>query len=691
MAKPVKRQTWGNIDVFGLLNGIATWDDQYKSLKYVRVPSETAIELRNKIYRHHDYSGGITQQGIINGISNEFNITPYNVTTKNIFILTYYPEPIGPKNSQDISGFYKDSSGNWLNLKPQVWSSGYLTYKNSKTGFIVWENERSNNISGVKNFSYSNLVEVFEELDDNTELKFIYYTYTHDENNNRQLIKFTDMNCQTDPYDKRFTYRKNVCPPSGSVIAYNLTTIPTGLYSGYYNTKGQAQSLLYTLKEHVNRKYKHKWNQISDNACIWDVQRLYGSGEIPHFFDAIAPRNIYGCPNSTGFFESFIGGIENKSDSLFPQEVVESGDVQNWYLKVYPGKFYVDGIPFYLFENPSGTTLTFNKVLNTYIYDPISYGSLHSWWDSSFSGNYSGVNYYDEWVAKEPDTDSSSEIMLKGSGSLTGDFDLEFGVKFLTASALDTGIEIYESNGTGLLLYPNFYGNATERARLSSDYFSTESNVIEVGSGYNVYFKVNRTNGLITAQYNPLSSGWLDFTNNYTYSGAVQLKAKGRYNGFTYFDFKAETGLPYEDENKNMHYATLPSGVQRGAHTILAITGYYDNPCESVDPYLSGFVYEDYHYPVGEDAEAEWSNIYRRRPYLTSNTGNKIILDYGQYNIDYKNKKVYTYNTSGAYFIWENNILPSGRAIAYDINPLNNQDIALEGFFMYLSLNKDEL
>lgn len=362
MAKPIKKQTWSNIDVFGLLNGKATWDDQYKSLRYVRKPFESAIDLKNRILDSHDYPSDVTKQGLINGLSVEFGLTPYSVEDKTIFTLNNQPIPSGNIGEQDVFGYYKNPGDtSWSSMGPQVWADTYNVAKKNKQGFICWQNERHNNISGYKNYRYSTLVEVLQDgIEDKAQLKFEYYLYVSDYKNNRKLVKFTDMNNQEDPNDTRFTYRKGIENPSlsGNIVAYNLNDIPVSIKNQNYYDKstGIAKSFLYDLKSHMDKKFKHTWNEITNKSSIWDVHLNYGSGHIPHFYDAEAPQNGDSCSLS---YSGLTGGVEELSYSLYPESITESGSAQSWFLKLYPGRFYLNGIPYYYFENPKKEYLTF--------------------------------------------------------------------------------------------------------------------------------------------------------------------------------------------------------------------------------------------------------------------------------------------------------------------------------------------
>lgn len=365
MAQPIKKQSWSNIDVFGLLNGLSIWDEQYKNLRYVRTPYENNIEMRDKINAYHQNIPGINKQGLLNALCNEFSLNPYNVTNKTIFELSYTPIPSGNINISDVSGFYKDSNDEWVSIGPQIWGNTYESAKISKNGFIVWQNENFSNISGYKNFSYSTIVEVFREFDDNTELKFIYYVQGKNVYNETILMQYTDMNNPEDVNDNRFTYRKNTeneVDISGNIVLYTLNDIPTSIKDSVYYNKytNKPYEFLYNLKRYIDKKFKHTWDKITDNSCIWDIHKNYGSGHIPQFYDALAP---YNSDNSTIQYSGFIGGIESLSYSLYQSDFIEqAGTSEEWYLKLYPGKFYIDGIPFYYMENPQTSNLDFTLI-----------------------------------------------------------------------------------------------------------------------------------------------------------------------------------------------------------------------------------------------------------------------------------------------------------------------------------------
>jgi len=512
MAKPIKKQSWGPIDVFGLIRGLTIWDPQYRTLQYIRRPFDSALNIRDKIFRLNDNAPSLTKQGLLNGLCAEFGYTPQNVTKRTSFVLSNNPYPSGDVTTQDIWVQYREvgTTGVWNDLTPQLWGSGYaqLLANDALSGFIVWPQEHYNSQISNKNFDYSNVLEIFTPLDDNQDIKVTYFVTYVDENNVINTIPFTDLNNLSDSTDVRFTYRRTVdISPATGIVLYNLNDIPTGLYDKYYSADGHALKTLYDLKTWVDSKYQHTWDTMTDNSVIWDIMDIYSSGEIVNFFDSYIPRNDYAVGSGAFYnwdgytsYSGYIGGIDYLSNSLYLANLTEvDSELQQWYPVVYPGKFYVSGIFYSMFEDPKTTNLVF-------------------------------------------------------------------------------------------------------------------------------------VNGV----------------------------------------------------------ATIPPGLVRGMKTILAQSGYFENGLTAQDPHLSGFIFEDYSPPTGSGGDQTYSDIYRRRPYLTTvGQGYNIVLNSGEYNIDFSGGYIYLNapNATGT-LIWDNALVPSGRIINYDLNPLNQNLINQQSFFMYLS-NKD--
>lgn len=356
------KKIWSNMDAYGLINGFGIWDNQYKSLSYVRKPNESALELRNKIYNRHANPVGITKQGLINGISTELGLIPYNVESNTIFQLTYEPIPSGDQNIPDIFVFYKTENTDWIELK-QIWSDGYENAKQLKNGFIVWNKEFFSLDDTTKNFNYSNVLEVLSDIPNGAQLKISYYIKIYDIDNNIVVKRFTDINNFNDINDQRFTYKKPIdFDINTQIIAYSLNDIPSGIYDHYYNP--EPTNNLKEIKSYIESKYPHKWGSITDRSCIWDVHKFYGSGEIPSKFDIKSPYN-YSIKNDNNYLT---GGIEFSSDALFIDDVVEkkytvtidniTHSIYKWHPKIRTGRFYINGVPHWLFANPKKTQIT---------------------------------------------------------------------------------------------------------------------------------------------------------------------------------------------------------------------------------------------------------------------------------------------------------------------------------------------
>lgn len=498
MAKPTKNQIWSNIDVFALLNGISIWDEQYKNLKYIKRPFDEPLYIKNKILNQHDNPHNTNKQGLINALSNEFDIKPYNVISKNNFELSYQPQPSGSLNTQDIFVYFRPSGElNWYPLFPQLWSENIN--ENTNYGFVVWQNDKYSNINNIKNFTYSNALHILESLDDNTEIKVVYYVIVKDEDNKNILVKYTDMNDPLNPYDKRFTYRSpNKYPDlTNNVICYTLNDIPLNIYSGFYFDGDKPKEFIYNIRDIVESKFKHKWIDVSDSTTIWDVN--YGSGHISQLYDADAPKTFLQSPfaaKSLYFNSIYTGGVEEFSDSLYLKDIIEFSENNKIYWKphIYPGKFYLNGVPYYLFENPQIEYITFNN--NT---------------------------------------------------------------------------------------------------------------------------------------------------------------------------------------------APIPSGLARTHYTILAESGYYNTYYNSPDYIISGLIFEDYSYPTGEDGNYLYTSIYRRVPNLITTMGINTKLDFSEYKIDFDNNIIHALNISNAMLIWDKVDQPSGVILNYDLNPINDSNITLDKYFLYLT------
>jgi hypothetical protein len=356
--KPVKRQRWTNIDAFGLLNGISTWDNNYLNLKYVRIPDETNIQLRDKINRLRENPvTGTTLQDVVNGLSNELLFNPYNTISRSSFVLSRSPWPSGNVDDEDIWVSYQPpSETGWYDVFPQVWASG--TIETPTSGFIVWEDSYFKDpFSGTeKSHNYSKLLTIFDEMPDNSLLRVSYYVQSFDIENNENYRLFTDIAYnKDDDLVFRLPYALTSGDLSDKIVAYNLDEIPEGLSGFYYNDGGSATSNLYKIRDIIDKNYRHKWKDIKNNDTIWDVHRDYSTGVIPSFYDTHVTVNTSGVFNVTG-------GIEYQDPALYIEriDVQISGGYEYWYPVLSRGMFYCSGIPYTLMENVERSTVEFS-------------------------------------------------------------------------------------------------------------------------------------------------------------------------------------------------------------------------------------------------------------------------------------------------------------------------------------------
>jgi len=428
MAKPVKKNRWTNVDAFALLNGISTWDKNYLNLKYVRIPGESNIELRQKIYNSHSNPAEDTSlQSLIRGLSNELNLTTYDIESKTTFDLIRTPFPSGDVGIQDIWLFYKPpGSGEWYEIAPQLWGSGYYTdYEASETqssGFIVWEESYYKDSLGVttKTSTYSTLLSVLPNpnlevpLVDKSLIKIIYNVRLYDKDNNSSTYLYTDMPNEYDVDDDRLIYRIPYVVQSGdyynSVIAYHLDEVQSFASGLYYTSGGLPTGMLYKLRDIIDNNFQHKWKNVRDKQSIWDVHKDYSKGTIQSFYDiptVVSPEN---SGEALDVEDLFTGGIEYQDPVLNISDIYisEEDSVERWYPIMYPGKFYIGGQQYYLMENPQFSTI---ELLDSYsdIYGTCGSGVLPSgierWYKiiTHFNSNPSGESFvFEDYNYKIP-------------------------------------------------------------------------------------------------------------------------------------------------------------------------------------------------------------------------------------------------------------------------------------------------
>lgn len=354
--KPTKKQVWNNIDAIGLMNGISTWNDNYLTLKYVRIPGESNIELRHKINSFLDTNNplyGSIEQELIIGLANELGLDSYNIMEQKTFTLTRLPYPSGAVGVQDIFVYYQEPGlDTWTPILPQYWSQD-VENNIPSSGFIVWEDSYYSSTRDLskKTNNYSKLLQLYKtDIPDNSRLKIEYSVPFYDENDNMILKLFTDTSNPNNLKDKRYYYYNSYSYNESDLLTkpcvYTLDNIPDSLKYYYFDNNNRPTSLLYSLREKVDSVYRHRWNNIADRKTIWDIGTNFGSGCIPSFCDESV---------SNSEFKNYrTGGHNYHNTSLYIKDidVIIDNDDEYWYPILQPGKFYYNGSNYYLMDNP---------------------------------------------------------------------------------------------------------------------------------------------------------------------------------------------------------------------------------------------------------------------------------------------------------------------------------------------------
>ena len=363
MPRPIKKQIWNNIDAIGLLNGISIWDDNFQNLKYVRIPDETNIELRHKInnFNSNPIRGKINEQLMI-GLANELNLDSYSLEKQTSFALTRTPIAVDDIGVQDIFVYYRlAGSVHWNDLSPQLWSASVQNTVPT-SGFMVWEDSyyTDDTNTNSKNNTYSNLIEIYQDLPHMTDIKIVYSIRVRDIDDNEIIEKFTDINNSTDPSDHSYTIIKPYDPTMSDLlnhaVVYNMGDIPVNYSGHYYDTDGKAKNSLYEIQDLIDDKYRTRWINISDKNTVWDINTNFVDGVIPSFYDE--GFNV-GSGDYIELANNLTGGVAYHNTSLYitgvHSEVINN--IEHWYPIVQSGPFYVSGNSYYLMNNTKNIQL----------------------------------------------------------------------------------------------------------------------------------------------------------------------------------------------------------------------------------------------------------------------------------------------------------------------------------------------
>ena len=209
-------QVWNQYDEFGLMAGLGHWTEDGKSLKFVRLPGETNIELRNRILKSYgatrDKLINSSHQGLVNAISRDLGLETYVIKDKNIFYLSQEPHPTGQIKVY-VSGV---SDTDWAEWTPQIRSSGYQNAVDNSgsypSGWIVWNLPDYSGDNHIHNGEYTQILEFINYLEDKDEVRVEYEILDrYDERGNTVMKLVSDFDNHDNRDDDRFReYKDNI-------------------------------------------------------------------------------------------------------------------------------------------------------------------------------------------------------------------------------------------------------------------------------------------------------------------------------------------------------------------------------------------------------------------------------------------------------------------------------------------------
>lgn len=416
---PQTKQSWTQLDAIALLNGISTWDKDYMSLSYVRLPGETQVDIRNKISRVHENPTTDTSlQSLMNGLSAELNLESSIVKTRNYFELTNFPVKrgigFGP-NDSDIN----------------IWKLDNVEHPELSESWSPWQTFTDNVTprDDLKIYDYDdefwNKNIIVSELLSSTPIyiKFEYWIKQYDEQNNPIFKRFTDMSSNItinndlylDPWvflpcTQPFTSLGSIEFNKLAIYSFNdlelmsygpgfyapkmfwFITIPTGQVVATANT--------YNIYDQLSSG-DPTYNDVSDYSTMWDINNdqlcVYDESQHIHHLFTNAP-----------LYEELTGGVESNSKSLMVVDMVEDEDL-NWNLKCRSGSFYIAGKTYYLMNNPKLDQVT-SKAIEINFIDGI--GSIPSY------------VYTKSLPTREIDYRHKKFVLLKEDYDITANFNI---------------------------------------------------------------------------------------------------------------------------------------------------------------------------------------------------------------------------------------------------------------------------
>lgn len=360
--RPLK--IWNEWEEFGLLVGLGHWSEDGKTLRFVRFPGETNLELKRRILKSFSQKEqdvvNSSHQGMVNAISRDLGLVSYNVEDKKVFTLSQEPHPTGRINVY-VSGVSTD--GDWVQYLPQVRSSGYFDAINSSgsfpSGWIVWNlPDHSGDNGFIHNGEYTQILEFINFLVDADEVRTEYEVLDRFDEDGEAVLKFvSDFDHPDDDEDQRYRARRRTIPnPLSQVVIHPITELISGVASGIYYTDEQAaRPKLKELREELVSLHPFEWDDFVWGQTQYDAGDFISLGTLPSLYDAAIPTG-----NSSEIHKSwYIGGV-NYGPDLYMHDirVVGSGVADPWNPVLVPGIFYLGPTGYYLYEQKREENIT---------------------------------------------------------------------------------------------------------------------------------------------------------------------------------------------------------------------------------------------------------------------------------------------------------------------------------------------
>ena len=296
-------------DDFGLLLGIP------------RFPLESNVAYRRRLLSSGKAWGSSTRQGLVNGISTELGLPPYNAADKAFFALTYMPILVDP--------LVDPSDGDSLTFSVYVNATQFSDYDLTGTttnSYKLWK---------FSDGTCSRLLEFKTIPPVNSHLRIEYYRLE-----DGLVRRWTD---ETNVDEKNFIAMSAESPAPNQIEVYELTD--SNFQSTYLlDSAGRPTEMYKAIVARIHKMYPILWGKWIWGKTFWDVAdpAVTGIEFIPNLFD-LSTINL-----GRNDFDSGVGyGTDCSVASI------RVGSDQSQRADISPGYFYLRNDEFYLYGQKS--------------------------------------------------------------------------------------------------------------------------------------------------------------------------------------------------------------------------------------------------------------------------------------------------------------------------------------------------